>query len=105
MGVSRSRDDYRLGKPVIQDIPSSCVLSSCFLRGAIFLFLDRDTRSEKVRRHRDIYTHRDTGAYWRGNKASKSLYVTHTVVLLFLWYIFPSEGGKQSRAEFIFSII
>lgn len=47
MGVSRSRDDYRLGKPVIQDIPSSCVLSSCFLRGAIFLFLDRDTRSER----------------------------------------------------------
>lgn len=56
MGVSRSRDDYRLGKPVIQDILSSCVLSSCFLRGAIFLFLDRDTRSERFA-DIEIYTH------------------------------------------------
>jgi len=48
MGVSRSRDDYRLGGPVIRDITSSFCPTSSFLFA--FLFSSSEARTSEVPR-------------------------------------------------------
>lgn len=53
MGVSRSRDDYRLGEPVIQDM-YPLPLGSYFSFSPFFLDIDRDRWDARRRGPRDV---------------------------------------------------
>lgn len=53
MGVSRSRDDYRLGEPVIQDM-YPLPPGSYFFFSPFFLDIDRDRWDARRRGPRDV---------------------------------------------------
>lgn len=53
MGVSRSRDDYRLGEPVIQDM-YPLPPGSYFFFSPFFLDIDRDGGTVRRRGPRDV---------------------------------------------------
>lgn len=57
MGVSRSRDDYRLGEPVIQDISPSSAALFFFA----FLLLERDGETLPLETKDAFFFSRRTG--------------------------------------------